>query len=85
MPHGHPLSDDLRDVLVHMAHHINLESIVQVTGCTKRTVERLLRDFRLTGTAHRQSRLVVHSLRGRSGRLSGDDVKVSVLYFNCFI
>lgn len=75
MVRGRPLSDDLRAAIVHMAHSLDIDSIVHFSGCKKRTVQRVLAEFRDTGTSTR-SRLR-RQLCGPKRVLTRADVGVS--------
>jgi len=85
MARGKALSDDLRDVLLHMAQSLDINTITHYTGCKRRTVERILSDFRRTGSVSRQH-LRLDPLQGRRRAVKDQDVQVSLysLVFNSF-
>jgi len=43
MTHGKSLSDDLREVILNMACSLDIERIINYTGCKRRTIERIIR------------------------------------------
>ena len=45
MARGKALSDDLRDVLLHMAQSLDITTITGYTGCKRRTTERILSEI----------------------------------------
>jgi hypothetical protein len=50
MPRGRALSDDSRQILVHMSSSLSLDEIVKLSGIPKRTVERILAEVKRHGT-----------------------------------
>ncbi|KZP21981.1 hypothetical protein FIBSPDRAFT_860149, partial [Athelia psychrophila] len=51
MARGKPYSDDLREVIISLARHLDIDSIVQYTEgrCKHRSIERLLAEYRRKG------------------------------------
>jgi len=78
MARGKALSDDLRDVLLHMAQSLDVNTITKYTGCKRRTIERILSDFRKMGSVARRH-LRKGSLQGRRRTMKGQDVQVRPL------
>jgi len=50
MPHGNRLSDDARWIIVNLAMHFDIKTIVSYSGCKQRTIERIIADYRKRGT-----------------------------------
>ncbi|KAJ7139631.1 hypothetical protein C8R44DRAFT_727656 [Mycena epipterygia] len=75
MTRGRPLSQDLRWSLLKMARTHDINTISRLTGVGKRTVERLMSDYRKYGTAARWGPL--RSLKGRKRKLSTRNVEIS--------
>ncbi|KAJ7087781.1 hypothetical protein C8R44DRAFT_27169 [Mycena epipterygia] len=73
MTRGRPLSQDLRWSLLKMARTHDINTISRLTGVGKRTVERLMSDYRKYGTAARWGPL--RSLKGRKRKLSTRNVE----------
>jgi transposase len=78
MPRGRPLSEDLRRVIVHMAHVLLLEidAITNLTMVPRRSVERVLGRYRQTGQVMPNNEV---QLRGRRRILEYDDLAVCLL------
>jgi DNA-binding IclR family transcriptional regulator len=72
---GKALSDDLRGVILYMAQQMDIASIVRYTGQKKRTVERVLSDFRHKGIVTRQH--MATELRGTKRSLTAMESRVS--------
>jgi hypothetical protein len=68
MTRGRPLSQDLRWSLLKMARVHDIKTISNLTGVGKRTVERLMSDYRKYGTAARWG--PGRSLRGQKSTSS---------------
>ncbi|KAF8800956.1 hypothetical protein BYT27DRAFT_7008402, partial [Phlegmacium glaucopus] len=64
----------LRDVLLHMAQFLDIDTITHYTSCKRRTIERILSDFRKTGSVARQH-LRKGLLHGRRRATNGQDVQ----------
>ena len=77
MARGKALSDDLRDVLLHMAQCLDINTITCYTGCKRRTIERILSDYRKRGSVARQH-LRKDTLRGNRRAMKDQDVQVSL-------
>ncbi|KAJ6503537.1 Homeodomain-like protein [Mycena sanguinolenta] len=73
MTRGKPLSDDLRGVLLNMAMHYDIDNIAKMTRVGRRTIERLLSDYREKGTVFREH--MYQELRGRKRSLTSKDTK----------
>lgn len=71
---GKPLSDDLRGAILNMARYLDVEAIKNYTGCARRTIERILADYRRRGTVMREH--VHQTIRGNRRSLTGADVRV---------
>jgi hypothetical protein len=84
MVRGRTLSDDLRDVLLHMAQSLDINTITKYTSCKRRTIERIISDFSKMGSVARRH-LRKGSLQGRRRAMKGQDVQVSLLPFALFI
>ena len=78
MTHGKPVPDELRKVTVQMAHIVSVNNICALTRSKKRTVQRILADFRRTGSALR-SRSIHRLIRGRARKLTHGDIRVKSL------
>jgi transposase len=78
MTHGQALFNDLRGAIVNMARSLDIDSIVQYTGCKRRTVERTLSDYRKKGTAVRVR--LSKELCGAKRALRPADVRVCLLF-----
>jgi hypothetical protein len=74
MAHGRALSDNLRGAILNMARTLDVHSIVEYTGCKRRTVEWILSDYRKKGTVLRKH--LAKELRGVKRSLRPSDVKV---------
>lgn len=72
MVRGRRLSDDLRWSILKMARSQDIPSISKLTGVGKRTVERLMSDYRRYGTVARRQKI---SLKGKR-KLSTSNVQV---------
>jgi len=83
MVRGLPLSDDLRGVILYMVNIFDVETIVKYTGCKKRTVERVLADYRNNGTILRHHLQVAQELRGTKRSLTTTDVRVRPPLAHC--
>jgi len=77
MARGKQISDDLRETIVQMAKKLNILHIMHYTGHKRRTIERILSDFRRHGTGARQRRGI--ALRGRKRVLKTGDIRVSII------
>lgn len=53
MPRGRALSDDSRQIIVHMSSSLSVDEIVKLSGIPKRTVQRILADLKRLGTTAR--------------------------------
>jgi hypothetical protein len=73
---GKAMSDDLRVAIVNMAHHLSVENIITYTHCKRRTVQRVLSDFRKRQTALRPR--LEREFRGAKRSLTLADVTVSL-------
>ncbi|KAJ6558815.1 Homeodomain-like protein [Mycena vulgaris] len=73
MTRGRPLSQDLRWSLLKMARTHDIATISKLTGVGKRTIERLMSDYRKYGTAARWG--PGRSLRGQKRKLSTQNVE----------
>ena len=82
MTRGRPLSNDLRRAIVNMAQSLDIDSIIQYTGCKRRSIERILSDYHKKGTTAR----ICHSkeLRGAKRALKSADVRVCLLFHSGF-
>ena len=80
MPRGHPLSEDLRWVIVHMSTRLNLDipNITDLTMVPRRTIERILSQYRNHDRVRPQRSL---ELRGRRRVLEYDDLAVCFIWF----
>jgi transposase len=78
MTRGRALSNDLRGAIVNMAWSLDIDSIVQYTGCKRRTVERILSDYRKNGTTTRIC--LSKELRGAKRALRSADVEVCLQF-----
>jgi transposase len=78
MPQGKAISDDLREVLLHMAQFLDLTSIAHYTGCKRCTMERILSDYRRNGTVKQKAKI---RLQGRRRLMKDQDVRVSRTVF----
>jgi hypothetical protein len=58
MPRGRALSDDARWIILHMSSRLTLDDITHHTGVPRRTIERIVADFRSRGTANRPNSLL---------------------------
>ena len=76
MVRGKALSDDLRDVLLHMAQSLDISAITYYTGCKRRTIQQILSDYRKRGSVARQH-LRKDTLRGHRRAMKGQDIRVS--------
>jgi hypothetical protein len=81
MTRGRPLSQDLRWSLLKMARVHDIRTISKLTGVGKRTVERLMSDYRKYGTAARWG--PGRSLRGQKRKLTARNVEVQSSIFDC--
>ncbi|KAJ3796362.1 hypothetical protein GGU11DRAFT_144348 [Lentinula aff. detonsa] len=76
MTRGHPLSDDLRLMLIHMGTQLPLKDVSKYSGVPLRTLQRLYEEYRRTGSGlHSKSNL---ETRGAKRMLSYDDVEFIV-------
>ena len=75
MPRGHALSDDSRQILVHMSSSLSLDKISELSSIPKQTVERILANFKHLGTTARIKPLP--RLLGVPRVLSQENVQVS--------
>jgi hypothetical protein len=75
MVRGQALSDDLRGVILNMARQMNISRIVSYTGQKKRTVARVISDYRHQRTVAR--RHVAKELRGAKRSLTAGSTRVS--------
>ncbi|KAH7924314.1 hypothetical protein BV22DRAFT_1196045 [Leucogyrophana mollusca] len=73
MARGKALSDDLRGAILNMARLWDIDNIVEFTGCRRRTVERILADYRRKGTVAREH--LAADLRGLKRSLTVQDVR----------
>ena len=73
MPRGLALSDDARWILVYMAREFNIKTIEDYTGVKRRTIERVLSEFRKRSTANRPEATRLGTMRA----LTNDEVAVS--------
>jgi hypothetical protein len=80
MTRGIPYSDDLQAVLVNMATHLDIDSIVQYTDgrCSRWSIERVISEFQRTRTAARRKR---KDLRGLKRSLSADNTRVWFCFY----
>jgi CRP-like cAMP-binding protein len=74
MTRGKSLSDDLREVIINMACSLDIRNIINYTGCKRRTIERILSDYRQKGTVIRKN--LTGNLRGRKRSLRARDAHV---------
>ncbi|KIL55693.1 hypothetical protein M378DRAFT_17709 [Amanita muscaria Koide BX008] len=72
MVRGRPLSDGLRAVILNMSISMDIPSIIHHTRCKKRTIERVLSDYRRRGTVMRDH---LRELRGAKCVLTAADVR----------
>ena len=77
MPRGRALSDDSRWIILQMTATMDLDTITFHTGVKKRTIQRILSDFKHHGTANRKQ--VPSELCGAPRVLSNENVGVSSL------
>jgi hypothetical protein len=82
MPRGRALSDDSRWIILHMSATLNLDDIVYHSGVSRRTVERILADFRQRGTGNRLQ--VSKRLLGASRALTTENEQVFMLFLLSF-
>lgn len=75
MPRGRALTDDLRETLIRMCRTMDIDSVIHHTNIPRRTLQRLLSDYRRVGTAVRPKG---PELRGRRRKLTRQHVKVSL-------
>ncbi|KAJ7601842.1 Homeodomain-like protein [Mycena rosella] len=73
MVRGKPLSDDLRGAILNMARNFDLHEICHHTGCKKRTVQRVLEDYRKKGTVMREHLRL--EMRGAKRIMSPGDIR----------
>jgi len=73
MTRGHALSDDLRGAILNMAHSLDVDNICKYTGCKKRTVQRILEDYRKKGSVIREH--MRQETRGAKRRLTTGDIR----------
>ncbi|KAJ7133200.1 hypothetical protein C8R44DRAFT_730396 [Mycena epipterygia] len=81
MTRGRPLSQDLRWSLLKMARSHDIATISKLTGVGKRTVERLMSDYRKYGTAARWG--PGRSLRGQKRKISTRNVEAYTNVLQC--
>jgi hypothetical protein len=74
MTRGKAMSDDLRGVLLNMARTMGIDEICHKTGCKKRTVERVMEDYRKKGTVMREHLRL--EMRGAKRSMTAGDVNV---------
>lgn len=74
MVRGKPLSDDLRGAILNMALTLDIPTICRYSGCKKRTVERVLEDYRKKGTVMREH--LRQETRGRKRKMTHRDIGV---------
>jgi predicted transcriptional regulator len=74
MTRGKALSDDLRGAILNMARTLDVHSICSYTNCKKRTVERVLEDYRKKGTVMREHLRL--EMRGAKRSMSPGDIRV---------
>jgi len=86
MARGKALSDDLRNVVLNLARRLDVDAIVDYTGLKKRTIQRIIEDYRkrrLVTRAH-----LVKSSGGRQRILTTGNMRVIILpssYTHAFI
>jgi hypothetical protein len=78
MPRGWALSDDSQWIILQMTATMGVDAIVYHTGVKRRTIERILSDFRHSGTAN--WRKVPGKLRGAPQVLSNKNIGISPYY-----
>jgi predicted transcriptional regulator len=74
MTRGKALSDDLQGAILNMARTLDVHSICSYTNCKKRTVERVLEDYRKKGTVMREHLRL--EMRGAKRSMSPGDIRV---------
>jgi hypothetical protein len=82
MTRGKSLSNDLRAAIVNLAYHFDVADIVKYTKCKKRTVQRIVNDYKRHCTALRPR--LERELRGARRSLSLSDVTVCSTVFKLF-
>lgn len=83
MTRGRPLSDDFRGAILNMARTLDVPSIVKYTGCKKRTIHRVLEDYRKKGTILRKH--MTKELRGAKRSLTNADVQVLAIFTAAYL
>ena len=78
MPRGRALSDDSRWIILHMSATLDIENIVHHTGIPRRTIERILTEFRNRGTVNRLR--LPTELRGGARMLTMEHVQACMHY-----
>ncbi|KAJ7145426.1 Homeodomain-like protein [Mycena crocata] len=73
MARGKVLSDDLRGAVTNMARSLDVYQICHYTGCKKRTVQRVLADYRTKGTVMREHLRM--EMRGAKRSMSLADIR----------
>ncbi|KAJ7163771.1 hypothetical protein C8R46DRAFT_1101532 [Mycena filopes] len=73
MTRGKALSDDLRGVLLNMARSMDIPAICRQTGCKRRTVERVMEDYRKKGTVMREHLRL--EMRGAKRSMATADIR----------
>jgi hypothetical protein len=82
MPRGRALSNDARWIVVQMCSSMDIDAIAYHTGVKRRTIERILSDFKKHSTANRHKASA--ALQGAPRVLSNDNVGARIYFFECF-
>ena len=83
MPRGRALSDDARWIILQISAQMSIQDVKHHTSVKRRTIERILSDFRKHGTTNRQT--IPQEIRGAPRVLTNDNVQVRTFLFTITI